>query len=678
MQSALRPRRTPRHATQGDRVRLLRGDIEGLRALAVLAVIAYHVAPHGLSGGFAGVDIFFVISGYLIGRHLLEDIQAGQLSFRGFYTRRARRILPALIVVLVAVWGAGWWILSGPELEGLGRHVLAAVVFSNNFLLWSESGYFDAPSLSKPLLHLWSLGIEEQFYLLIPVLLWLGSRGRSASARWVVWLSVASLIWTVLRPEPSFYLLDTRFWELGAGVLLANLALMAAPPLPLAGALRRHDRQLREAVACAGIVCIGVTLFEMSSLGWPGPQTVVPVLGTALLIASGPTALVNRVLGWRPLVFIGGISYPLYLWHWPAIVYWRMVHVNASPASCLVPVTAAVLLAYLTKCLIEDPVRFGRVGDRQVGRPPVWGLAVGLLAAAVLGISALANGGYPNRFPPGVSAIASWSIPDEDAPWRANRCYLYPGDNRAYAPECTPPRRAGVPRVVLWGDSHAADLYPGLKGLQQRTDFSLVQWTAAGCAPTRSPLGRGEFPSCAVHRAAVLAEMPQLAPDTVILAGAWELYLQDGIAADTILAAVQDDIRWLRSIGVRHVVLFGPGPTWHVSLSKDLFRYMMLHRTSRIPARLGGPSTAVRRLDAAMAARAAANGATYVSILQQLCDSQGCRTLVSPQRNAQTRPDLVFRDRDHLTPSGSHLLIDTVSRDIFPNLSPAAYALSAR
>jgi peptidoglycan/LPS O-acetylase OafA/YrhL len=678
MPSALHPPLPPRQATQGARTRLLRRDVEGLRALAVLAVIAYHLAPHGLSGGFAGVDIFFVISGYLIGRHLLEDIQAGQLSFRAFYARRARRILPALVVVLMVVWAFGWWILSGPELESLGRHVLAAIAFSNNFLLWSESGYFDAPSLSKPLLHLWSLGIEEQFYLLVPMLLWLGSRGRSASARWVIWLGVASLTWTVLRPEPSFYLLDTRFWELSIGVLLANLALMAPNHLWPAGLLPRHHQHLRDAAGCAGIVCIGVTLFWMGPLGWPGPQTLVPVLGSALLIASGPSALVNRVLAWRPLVIIGGISYPLYLWHWPAIVYWRMVHVSATSASCLVPVTAAVLLAFLTRYLIEDPVRFGRIGRREVGRPPLWGLAVGLLAVAGLAFSALTNSGYPDRFPPGASAMASWSMPDEDAPWRVHRCYLYPGDYRAYAVECTPARRVGIPRVVLWGDSHAADLYPGLKSLQKGLDFDIVQWTASGCPPTLSPLVPQEFASCAVHRAAALPEMPQAAPDSVILAGAWELYLQEGAPAQTILAAVRDDIRWLHSIGVRHVVLFGPGPTWHVSLAEDLFRYMMLHRTSRIPSRLGGPSTAVRRLDAAMAALATAMGAGYVSILQQLCDPQGCRTLVAPQGNAQTRPDLVFRDRDHLTPSGSRLLIDTVSRQIFPNLNPAAYAVSAR
>ena len=187
-----------------------------MRALAIVAVIANHMMPSALSGGFAGVDIFFVISGYLIGKHLLEDIQAGRFSYSKFYARRARRLLPALVTMLVAVWLIGWVLLTAGEFSALGKHVAAAALFANNFLLWSESGYFDAPAATKPLLHLWSLGIEEQFYLLVPFILWIASRDRQVSIRWVLRLSFASFLLTELLPVPSFYLLDTRFWELGS------------------------------------------------------------------------------------------------------------------------------------------------------------------------------------------------------------------------------------------------------------------------------------------------------------------------------------------------------------------------------------------------------------------------------------------------------------------------------
>jgi peptidoglycan/LPS O-acetylase OafA/YrhL len=182
---------------------IVRRDIEGLRAVAVLAVVVNHIAPSALWGGFCGVDIFFVISGYLIGMHLLQDFRAGQFSFLKFYARRARRLLPALIIMLVVVWYCGWIILTEAEFASLGQHITAAALFANNVLLSSESSYFDAPSTAKPLLHLWSLGVEEQFYLLVPFLLWLGSRGNQGSIRWVAWLSVVSLPLTVCELSGS-------------------------------------------------------------------------------------------------------------------------------------------------------------------------------------------------------------------------------------------------------------------------------------------------------------------------------------------------------------------------------------------------------------------------------------------------------------------------------------------
>src|ERR1700734_1201990 len=177
-----------------DRPHRVRNDIEGLRALAVLSVLINHAFPKALPGGFAGVDIFFVISGYLIGRHLLQDIQAGRFSILGFYAKRARRIFPALALVLIAVWGVGWLVLSAREFSTLGQQIVASAFFSNNVLLWLESGYFDVAALDKPLLHLWSLGIEEQFYLLVPAMLWFGNKGKSGSVRWVARLGAMSLL----------------------------------------------------------------------------------------------------------------------------------------------------------------------------------------------------------------------------------------------------------------------------------------------------------------------------------------------------------------------------------------------------------------------------------------------------------------------------------------------------
>jgi peptidoglycan/LPS O-acetylase OafA/YrhL len=715
----------------------LRGDIEGLRAVAVLGVVANHVNPSYLQGGFAGVDIFFVISGYLIGMHLLQDISAGQFSFLRFYARRARRLLPALVLVLSAVFAFGWLILSPSELVALGNHVAAATLFSNNILLWSESGYFDAPSATKPLLHLWSLAVEEQFYLLVPLLLWLGSRGRHASIAWVARLSAASFLLMELSVAPSFYLLSTRFWELGVGVALGSLALNAscmtagtgfltrnayreivgwvvllifattlllgsvdrevqawlatcgallAPGLAiltaqacgiyrdptrrarLYGLLRRHETALRDSLSVAGIVMIGVSLACVTPANWPGTQTVLPVLGTAMVILAGPQARGNALLGGRPLPFVGGISYPLYLWHWPLIVYSRMLDV---PRGDLLAVGLAVVLAWITKEFIEGPARFGRLFGVGVWRPGLGLLCTGLLMTGALGLTSLACDGYPSRIPPGLNAIARWSIPRADAAWRLDRCYFHPGQNQNFASECTPPKRAGMPRILLWGDSHAAHLYPGLVELRKGSDFDLVQWTAAGCPPTLASWSV-EQKGCQERRTWILAQMPALAPDTVIMAARWDLYLSLGITRDNIVRAVGDDVVWLRSLGVQRIVVFGPGPAWNASLPTDLFRYMSLRRTERVPERLGTVPESVWHLDEVLGAQAAARGAQYVSVLSWFCNPAGCRTLGD---ESEYHPDLLFRDQDHLTPSGSRNLMKAAAAKI---LVPSPGSMSTR
>jgi len=698
----------------------------------VLAVVLNHVVPSALSGGFCGVDIFFVISGYLIGMHLLQDIQAGQFSFLRFYARRARRLFPALVVVLVAVWCCGWLLLSDTEFAALGKHVAAATLFANNILLSSESGYFDAPSTAKPLLHLWSLGVEEQFYLLVPLLLWLGSRRGHGSVRWVVWLSVLSLCATVCRPFPSFYLLYTRFWELGVGVTIGYLALRGAalpedrsalgrmdhreiaacafvfmfatalayaskvhpwsdsavlatsglgvvfviatsttqlasagqrtgPWARLSALAQEHGRLLREALGVAGFAAIGLTLFAMNSADWPGPQTVLPVLGTALVIAAGPASCVNRSLSLRPLVFLGGISYPLYLWHWPIIVFYRMLHYGGNPTGTLVPILLAIVMAWCTRDLVENPTRFGQLWGKAVRRPPTWVLACGLVFTGLLGASAVATDGYPSRYSARLRAIAKSPGSVEYLPYRLNRCYFYPGVSRPFSPECTPPKRAGVPRILLWGDSHAAHLYPGLVNLQKTQDFDLIQWTVAGCPPSRTHWV-AELPACEERRSWELEHMQQAAPlDTALLSARWDLYLSRGVSQKQILATTRDDIQWLQHLGVRNIVLFGPGPTWNNTLGTDLFRYMMLRHTEDIPERLDAVSDTASQLDAVLAAQAVAMHVRYVSVLHLFCDRQGCLTVGDPRSR---QPDLLFWDSDHLTTSGSRFLVDAVAPEI--------------
>jgi peptidoglycan/LPS O-acetylase OafA/YrhL len=705
------------------KTRPVRNDIEGLRALAVLAVIVNHAFPKALPGGFAGVDIFFVISGYLIGRHLLEDIQAGHLSILGFYAKRARRIFPALALVLISVWGAGWMFLSATEFSVLGQHIVASAFFSNNILLWSESGYFDVAALDKPLLHLWSLGIEEQFYLLVPALLWFGSKDSAGSVRWVAGLGALSLLAMIcLSPfdfAGSFYLLHARFWELAAGVVLAKFELRvhahgrsadgvnARPPnirevlifssmialfssavlgsngqrwgwdtavrdsglilviiaAVLAALYVQQDGLRRRLVknasyfakanSLAGIILICASVGVLNSANWPGPQTLFPVLGTVMLIAATPTRNANKVLSTWPLAFIGGISYPLYLWHWPVIVFWRLLNPAARGIQMLVPLSIAFVLAWLTKALIEDPVRFGRLGWVSFHRPHLRLAVVGLVFAAALGSLTFAMEGLPSRIPPRLQAIAEWSENNSGVNWREGRCFYTLRATADFASECTPTKRPGVPLVLLWGDSHAAHLYPGLVRIQSMRSFDIVQWTAGSCPPSAIPFAY-ESVTCPMRRATALKELKNLKPDTILVAGAWELYLGTRQSEAAIVHSLSETIRELRKDGDKEIVVFGPGMTWHNTLAIDLYRFMIANRLNEIPERLELPSEAVLHLDVAMAALADALNVHYVSTLSYFCNKSGCRTMADRTKKP---PDLLFSDSNHLTVSGSEDLI---------------------
>jgi peptidoglycan/LPS O-acetylase OafA/YrhL len=675
-----------------------------------------------------GVDVFFVISGYLIGRHLLQDIQANRFSILGFYAKRARRIFPALALVLISVWGVGWLVLSAPEFSDLGRQIVASAFFSNNILLWFESGYFDVAALDKPLLHLWSLGIEEQFYLLVPAMLWLGSVASAASVRWVARLGVLSLFATIVLSTfdytASFYLLHTRFWELAAGVILAQAELRRhAEHLPsdirhgIAGSVRevhvfaavtvficivvlgaseqrwRPDAVFRDvglilasliavlcmwrpglqqrlfqdiphfATACSlvGIILICASAAVLSSTDWPGAQTLLPVLGTAMVIAATPATPINELLSRQPLVFVGGISYPLYLWHWPAIVIWRLLNPEARALETAIPLVAAVVLAWLTKALLEDPVRFGKLGMASFPKPHLRVVTAGLAAAVALGSLAFATQGLPSRIPPQLQAIGTWSEIDPAANWRPSLCYYPPELSRELSSECTPLKRPGVPLVLLWGDSHAAHLYPGLVNLQSTHALDIIQWTAAGCPPTVTRFIQ-ESPTCSARRATALKKLTHLNPDTILLAGAWELYLERGESEADIIRSVEEIIHQLKADGDKEIVIFGPGPFWNVSLAVDLFRFMVAKRMTEIPERYGHAFEAAWHLDAAMADQARALGVHYVSVLNYFCNKSGCRTVGD---RTIPKPDLLYGDSNHLTITGSKDLIAHSNLHIF-------------
>ena len=318
-----------------------RPDIDGLRAIAILAVIFFHAFPSKLKGGFVGVDIFFVISGFLISSIIMRDVDEGRFSFMRFYINRVKRIFPALIFVLTGCFLFGYYALLSDEFSSLGKHIASGLGFIQNITLYLESGYFDKSSDLKPLLHLWSLGVEEQFYLIFPVLLIVAWRFRSRVFNIIILCAVLSFVLNIVTVQhdavSAFFLPLTRFWEMLAGAIIAYLSLYS--PERLATFLEKNEvwRKFREeerirsrwANICSfiGLFLLLLSLFVVNQRRlFPGWWALLPTVGAVLIITAGPHAWVNRViLGNRILVWIGLISYPLYLWHWPLFSFGKIV-----------------------------------------------------------------------------------------------------------------------------------------------------------------------------------------------------------------------------------------------------------------------------------------------------------------------------------------------------------------
>jgi len=432
-----------------------RPDVDGLRALAVLAVVAFHAAPLVLPGGFLGVDVFFVISGFLISGLVLDYLRAGKFTMSGFYLRRARRILPALLLMLFVSSLLAMAILLPDELEDFAKLMIASVTFVPNLALFNETGYFDVGAHMKPLLHMWSLGVEEQFYFVWPFFLMLmARRDRPALTLGLIGaLAVLSFLAHLFifrdSPEASFYLPFTRFWELMIG---AALAAVPAGSRPFGESPKIHA-----AVSAIGVLLMvgALVIADERPSAFVG---IAPTLGAAMFIAAGPQALPNRTaFSWRPVVYVGLISYPLYLWHWPLLSMLRIVDIEDRAVyrtMRILMVVLAVVLAVLTYHLVERPVR--RRNDlKRIGAY----LGLFLVAVGAWGVVIIAGDGFPGRT----------TLKENPLAWPAEmrndrRCM----DAQGYAHElreetlCVRNDYDRTPSVVIMGDSHANALSAGV------------------------------------------------------------------------------------------------------------------------------------------------------------------------------------------------------------------------
>lgn len=358
-----------------------RPDIDGLRAVAVLSVVAFHAFPAWMKGGFIGVDVFFVISGFLISTIIFENLDRGTFSFADFYARRIKRIFPALLLVLIASFAFGWLVLIADEFKQLGKHIAAGAGFVSNLVLWSEAGYFDNSAETKPLLHLWSLGIEEQFYIFWPFVLWFAWKRKFNLLTLTIIVALISFSLNLKgikqNSVATFYSPQTRFWELLSGSILAWLAIYkknAIKPytLKIDGWLAKviyresvevNGRTLSNVIAFVGVLLLAYGFLRINKdLSFPGKWAVIPVLGGILIILAGPQAWVNRkILSNKIAVWFGLISFPLYLWHWPLLSFARIVESELPSRNIrIAAVVLSVVLAWVTYNFVERPLRFGK------------------------------------------------------------------------------------------------------------------------------------------------------------------------------------------------------------------------------------------------------------------------------------------------------------------------------
>jgi len=609
-----------------------RRDIDGLRAVAVLPVVAYHVGIHAVPGGFVGVDIFFVISGFLITQVLIQDIHGDRFSLVRFYERRVRRILPALLAVLLVTFIVCARYSLPSELIDYSKSLIAAAASVSNIYFWRSGGYFAAPALTKPLLHTWSLAVEEQFYIFWPLLLWFGLRlfRRHLLAATVV-IILASLavsaIGAFTNPEATFYLVHARAWELLLGGVL-----------PLGAFARPIGPAWRNAFAAAGLAIIIASVLAIDSdMPFPGLLALPPCLGAFLIILAGRDGetFTGRVLSWKPITFIGIISYSLYLWHWPLTVFQKnyalLMTGGSDKTQKLAIIVWSLALGALSWRFVEQPFR---VGSWRPSRSTLFRYAAaGTGLIIVLGALAWSAGGFPGRYTARQLKIASYLDYDAGGMFRNGKCFLADTDREAFAPECLAVDGSRS-NYLLLGDSHAAELWAGLSSVYPKINF--LQATAADCFPvTQHRLG--EAPHC-VHAMDNVTHLfvPTHKIDRVLLAARWKADYVPQITAT---------LDWYRSQHVA-VTLIGPTIEYDSPLPRLLLTADKTHNAELPDAHW---DHSLLELDKQLAAVATAHGAAYISMIALFCPQASCTT---------TDPEglPLISDREHFTLEGSKLV----------------------
>jgi len=616
-----------------------RKDINGLRAIAVVAVILFHFNAAWLPGGFAGVDVFFVISGYLMTSIIYRGLANNSLSIPKFYLARGRRIVPALLLPCTILLIFGWFYFLPQEFLELGKHVAASLAFVSNVTYWTESGYFAAGAHQKWLLHTWSLSVEWQFYMLYPVVLYLLSKAfRLSWLRWLVLIgAIAGFALSVYAsprwPEAAFFLLPTRAWEMMVGGLVYLF-----PATSLKG-LRPH-------IVLLGLLLIALSyVFFSESDIWPGYLAIIPVAGAALVLAANTQDSIytnNPVSQW-----LGNISYSLYIWHWPTVVCLSYLGLLDSLVYQLAGIGISLAIAQLSYSFIEQRMRT-LIEMRWSVR---WIAYASVLCGAGT-VVFLTNGVIGEVRPASISDKAQFVAQYQekylklaDTHW-ISKCNFMSAlkDHGILKTDEVCTKKQGAGGLFLWGDSHAEALSYGLRHALP-TGVPFYQVTSSGCRPSLhddvKQKGIGKI-ACTYSNKFAIQKINELRPDIVVL----------GQKDNHELTDWEEIATALKSAGVKQVVLVGPTPQWQPSLPVVIVNRHWADFGDQIHDTALDKKTL--RTNALLSRKTKGEDLTFVSLIDKLCAGDNCQARVPPSRS------LLLVDYGHLSAEGSSYVVQNI------------------
>jgi peptidoglycan/LPS O-acetylase OafA/YrhL len=624
-----------------------RPDIDGLRAIAILSVVVFHVFPDALPGGFIGVDVFFVISGFLISTIIFSSLEKDRFSLVEFYVRRIRRIFPALIVVMLVFLTIGWFILLADEYELLGKHIAGGAAFVSNFILWRESGYFDVIAETKPMLHLWSLAVEEQYYIFWPLLLAFVWKKKWSFVGTTTVIAVFSFLISIYlsstNPTASFYSPFSRFWELMVGGILAYVVRHRP------GLINRHNQA--QSVLGFALLIAGLTLIDKES-SFPGWLALLPTIGAFFSISAGPDTWLNRnLLSNRVMIWIGLISYPLYLWHWPILSFIRTADGEPTLETKFAAIAVAVLLSWATYRLVESPFRLGKSKGKKT---LILLFTMTLVGAAGLVVNR--QDGLENR---PVNRVVNIEAYDYVSGYRQGQCFQPGAETDSFPDSCIGPAIGRKPTVLLWGDSQSASLYRGLRQQSTQRDFNLSQYTSSGCPPVLE----FDVPArsqCRKLNAQTIEQIARYRPDTVLLAARWSNHFDtssDSVERWGLLKNedIEQTILKLKGYGIRNIFLVGDLPLFKTTHVRAGIREFMNNKKIRTFNQFNYESMAA---DDRLSQIARKLGVRFFSPIDTLCDEQGCLMSLSTKKLVP-----LAWDKHHLTEKGSVYLVQAALRN---------------